>query len=296
MFELNYKANGKILFITHSSNRFFAELALHKGGSLQKLKLNDIEIIKDLHPLTYEGTYASSILFPFANRIKDGKYTFKGKHFQFPINVAEENNALHGLVFNKTFSLVESHLNKNSAKIILEYNEKDKAICFPFTYNLQLIYTFTEGEINLEMKVKNTSSSSFPFTVGWHPYFYTNNLQDCSLQFNAKNKMILDDSNITIDTKTVKSCETIAIENNQFDDCWELKSDTVVFTTPDYKLTFHATGNNNFLQVYTPPKKDTIAIEQTTGVSDSFNNQIGLANLPANEAYQINWSLLLENK
>lgn len=296
MFELNYKAKGKILLIKHSSNSFFAELALHKGASLQKLKLNNIEIIKDLHPLTYEGTYASSILFPFANRIKDGKYTFRGNHFQFPVNVAEENNALHGLVFDKTFSLTESHLNKNSAKIVLEYNEKNKAVCFPFTYNLQLTYTFTKDRMNLEMKIKNTSSSSFPFTVGWHPYFYANNLQDCSLQFNAKNKMILDDRNITIDTKTVKSCETIAIENNQFDDCWELKSDPVVFTTPDYNLTFHATGNNNFLQVYTPPKKNTIAIEQTTGVSDSFNNQIGLAILPENEAYQINWSLFLENK
>lgn len=296
MFQIDYKEKSETLLIRNGSNSFFAELVLNRGASLQKLKLNNIEIIKDLNPLAYKNTYASSILFPFANRIKDGKYTFKGKQYQFPINVAEEKNALHGLVFDKTFNLVESNLSKTSAKIVLEYNENNQSIGFPFTYNLQLIYTFTEDKMNLEMKIKNTSSSSFPFTVGWHPYFYSSNLHDSNLQFIAKNQMVLDNRNITIDNKTVDTSEGIEIKNNQFDDCWELKTDEVVFNTPDYKLTFNATGNNNFLQVYTPPKKNTVAIEQTTGVSDSFNNEIGLATLPANKTYEITWSLLLENK
>lgn len=296
MFQVDYKAKGKILLVKNNSNSFLAELALHKGASLQKLKLSNIEIIKDLTPLAYENTFASSILFPFANRIKDGKYTFEGKSLKFPINVAQENNALHGLVFDKTFNLIESDIDEKFAKVVLEYEEDKQSTGFPFTYKLQLIYTFKENKMDLEMKIKNTSSNSFPFTVGWHPYFYTSNLHDSNLKFSAKKQMLLDNRNITVDSKPIDSSVSIDIENNQFDDCWELKTDEVVFTTPDYKLIFNATGNNNFLQVYTPPKKNTIAIEQTTGVSDSFNNKIGLATLLANETYEITWSLLLENK
>lgn len=296
MFQIDYKEKNNTLLVKNSSNSFSAELALDKGASLQKLQLNNNLIIDDLSPLVYKNTYASSILFPFANRIKDGKYAFAGKDFQFPINVTEENNALHGLVFDKTFNLIESDKDEKFAKIVLEYEEDKQSTGFPFTYKLQLIYTFMEDKMDLEMKIKNTSSSSFPFTVGWHPYFCTSNLDDSNLKFSAKKQMLLDNRNITIDSKTIDSSISIDIENNQFDDCWELKTDEVIFTTPDYKLIFNATGNNNFLQVYTPPKKNTIAIEQTTGVSDSFNNKIGLATLLSNETYQITWSLLLENK
>ena len=61
--------------------------------------------------------------------------------------------------------------------------------------------------------------------------------------------------------------------------------------TPKYRLKFNATGDNNFLQVYTPPKLNTIAIEPTTGVSDSFNNKIGLQVLKPNETYNIEWCI-----
>jgi len=38
--------------------------------------------------------------------------------------------------------------------------------------------------------------------------------------------------------------------------------------------------------VYTPPKLNTIAIEPTTGVSNSFNNKIGLNTLKANDTFR----------
>ncbi len=42
------------------------------------------------------------------------------------------------------------------------------------------------------------------------------------------------------------------------------------------------------MQLYTPPYKNTIAIEPTTGVWYSFNNGIGLKTLHSNETYTIN--------
>ena len=63
------------------------------------------------------------------------------------------------------------------------------------------------------------------------------------------------------------------------------------FNTPKYQLIISASSENTFLQAYTPPKLNSIAIEPTTGVSDSFNNKIGLQILNANESYDVTWNL-----
>jgi aldose 1-epimerase len=65
------------------------------------LNLNNHVVVKDLNPLTYDNTYASSILFPFANRIADGRYDFEGKLYELNINQIEENNSLHGMEYKK---------------------------------------------------------------------------------------------------------------------------------------------------------------------------------------------------
>ena len=57
-----------------------AKIILNQGASLQELTLNSVELIKDLEPLKYQDTYASAILFPFANRIENGKYVFDGQN------------------------------------------------------------------------------------------------------------------------------------------------------------------------------------------------------------------------
>jgi aldose 1-epimerase len=81
----------------------YAKIVLNQGASLQELTLNSISVIQDLYPLKYENTFASSILFPFASRIKNGKYLFEDIESQTETNELERNNSLHGFVYNKEF-------------------------------------------------------------------------------------------------------------------------------------------------------------------------------------------------
>ncbi|WP_406684731.1 aldose 1-epimerase [Seonamhaeicola sp. MEBiC1930] len=294
MYSINQNKKLNTLEIENPNHQLYAKICLDKGACLFELTLSGHEIIKDLSPLDYANTYASSILFPFANRIKDGKYSFENKAYQFEINEPDNNNALHGLVFNKTFEIVNIKTNKDSASIKLEYNETNKCNAFPYTYNIQLEYIFSKENFDLNVTVKNTDIKKFPFTVGWHPYFVSNNLFDSSIEFNSSKKIVLDNRCITTGITDTATQEPIKIGNQQLDDCWILNSDKVVFKTPKYNLTFNATGDNNFLQIYTPPKENTIAIEPTTGVSDSFNNEIGLQVLKANDSYNITWCLKID--
>ena len=69
--------NQKHIQLTSSNKNSYAIICLNKGGSLNELAISNKVVIEDLAPLQYSDTYASSILFPFANRIKNGKYIFK---------------------------------------------------------------------------------------------------------------------------------------------------------------------------------------------------------------------------
>ncbi|WP_282124292.1 aldose 1-epimerase [Algibacter mikhailovii] len=296
MYKIKYNEALNTLEIQDPDKSLYGKIHLNAGASLQELTLNGNPIIQDLSPLPYDSTYASSILFPFANRIKDGAYEFKGKAYQFEINQKEENNALHGLVYNKSFKIVKQEAQSHSASIVLEYVEDKASTGFPYTYSIQVTYIFKADALQMELSVKNTSSNDFPFTLGWHPYFISDNLHNSTLSFDCNKKIVIGERNITTGVEDIKPIKAFKIEDQQLDDCWILNSDKIVFSTPSYDLTFGSSDNNNFMQAYTPPRLNTIAIEPTTGVSDSFNNNIGLQILKANNIYKIIWDLSITNK
>ena len=67
------------------------------------MKLNGLTVIEK-KKFAYSDSFASAVLFPFVNRLKNGIYSFKNEFHQFPINESG-GNAHHGILFNKIFSL-----------------------------------------------------------------------------------------------------------------------------------------------------------------------------------------------
>jgi aldose 1-epimerase len=273
----------------------YAKIHLSQGGSLQVLTLNGHEVIKDMSPMTYDETYASAILFPFANRIKDGRYEFEGNSYQFDINEPDNNNALHGLVYNKTFEVVREDTTETSASVKLVYHENNTSKGFPYTYAIYLEYVLTESTLDLNVEIKNTDSNTFPFTLGWHPYFFSADLFNSHLIFDCNKKVELDERNIAIGKAYIENVDSFKIGDQFLDDCFILESKTILFLTPSYILELKTTEEDCFLQLYTPPHANTIAIEPTTGISDSFNNGDGLKILKPNDTYKIAWTLALNN-
>lgn len=291
MYIITQNDQTNIVEIKSTSQGVYAKVCLNDGGSLQELTLDNVPLIVDLASLTYDTTYASAILFPFANRIKDGQYLFNGQQFQLDPNHKEENNALHGLVYNKTFLVTHQSADKQGAELIMEYDYQEVEDGFPFPFLIRLKYTFTQTGLDIDVSVVNTSDTTFPFTIGWHPYFLSENLNNSILKFESEHKLNIGHRNIGLDLEPISPIDSVVLKNKNLDDCWQLKGTDVGFETPNYKLILSSSQANSFLQVYTPPKEHMIAIEPTTGVSDSFNNNIGLKFLKSKETFDITWTL-----
>jgi len=282
---------GKVALIKLQDDQgiSYAKLNLNNGGSLQELNLQNSVIIKELRSLPYSDTFASSILFPFASRIKNGEYRFLNKTYRLPINELEKQNALHGLVYDKYFEVIAQSTSEHFAKVTLEYQQTDQIEGFPFEFSLQLTYVLTRNNITLEIKVMNLSNESFPFSLGWHPYFYSSNLKNSSLSVNSSRKITFDDNLIAVNEEAYEGPREIIIEDEKFDDCFVLRDNMVGFKTPDYELSMQTSSKENYLQVYTINEANVIAIEPLTAAPNSFNNNKGLQILAPYKSYSVSW-------
>lgn len=279
-----------IVTLQNEENSTSAKINLSEGGSIKELKLNNKYVIKEISSFEYKGSYASSILFPFANRIENGTYLFEDKEYHLKCN-DNGKNALHGLVYNKEFKIVEKIKNKNFATIIISYYETNNQIGFPFTYHIQLTYTLFENEISLSVEIENTDAKAFPFTLGWHPYFFSDDLPNSTLTFKSDHKIKFNKNLITKSILDIQRKENLKIGNSVLDDCFILNSNIVAFKTPSYKIEVTSDQAENYLQLYTPKGLPIIAIELMTGISNSHNNKIGLQVLEAKKTHSLNWNI-----
>ena len=297
MFKINELNNNGFGFLElkNLDESSKAIISLNEGGRLQALTFNNIEVVKEIANFKYKDSFASAILFPFASRIENGKYSFKDENYQFNCNENGRENALHGLVFDKKFQLNKKEVTHNKCAVTLFYKEEKREKGFPYTYTIYLTYTLTSKGLSLSVTIENTDTTSFPFVLGWHPYFYNVDLQNSFLNFKSNKKIEFNENLITKETIEYKGDSDFKIEEKQLDDCFILNSNKIDFYTPNYQLEITSNVKENFLQMYTPKDLPLIAIEPMTGISNSFNNKIGLQILEPNNSYSLTWNVKINN-
>ncbi|MDG1397522.1 MAG: aldose 1-epimerase [Polaribacter sp.] len=283
-----------IIILQNKSNTTSAKISLNEGGRLKDLKIKAISLIKEIPEFDYSTSYASSILFPFVGRMAEGKYSYQNKEYQLNCN-DNSNNTLHGLVYNKKFNVVKETKNINCASVVINYEEANENLGFPYKFNLQLTYTLFENEIRLSVIIKNIDHKTFPFTLGWHPYFFCDKLSRSTLEFESNQKIKFNENLITEKVIAHKTEKHFKIKDQQLDDCFILNANTIDFLTPDYHIEISSNQSENYLQLYTPKDLPLIAIEPMTGISNSFNNNIGLQQLAPNQKHSTTWNVKLNS-
>lgn len=284
--------NLEYLYIRNSNAGNTVKIYPKLGGTLQHLTLNNKLIIKKSNLNNYNQSFFSSILFPYANRVKKGSFSFKDTTYNLPLNEANGKNAIHGLIYNKEFEIKEYSLLNDRAIIKLSYTEKEASKTLPFNYTVELIYKIKKTSLSLQVNIKNKGTNVFPFSLGWHPYFYDKNRENSSIKL-ASNQQVLFSK-----TMVPSSFETVTIDelmiNRSYDDCYKLTDSNVYYTNSDYNLLLTSSTPVNYLQIFTPKNDPNIAIEFMTSPPDSFNNKIDLLELSPQETFDVKWAIHLK--
>jgi len=298
LFAFNYiqgqEKSFNFLELKYSNGSTFAKIDLTQGGSLQELKLGNKALISTENEIQCNNIFRSSILFPFANRIKNGRYQFKNQAYELEKNEDNGQNAIHGLVYDKTFRLVGHEASETSASVTMAYEETQPVSGFPFKYGIILKYVLTANTLELHVEIRNKDKAKFPFSLGWHPYFKTNDLYNCYLKLKSQKKILVDGHMIPNGEDEINWDGFLKIEDKAFDDCFILNTNKAEFKTPDYHIEFSFSPHKNYLQLYTPNDRKSIAIEPQTSPANSFNTKKGLQILHPNEKFNLSWKIKLK--
>ena len=272
------------------------ELVLVKNGKPYSVLSGN----KDAGGFEGKGVFRSAKLSPFPNRLKDGTYTFEGKEYRLELNYPEEHNACHGFIYNKVFFLEKHTETEDSASVTFAHNYDGSLAGYPFNYKISLDYALSASDgFECTTTVKNTGKASMPVGDGWHPFFtFNKDVAGLELAFSAEEKIEVDDRLMPTGKKDhYRIFDTLKkIGNTCFDTCFKLMPGSTGCQTTELHdresgVTIRlwqetGVGKYNYLQIFIPSERTSIAIEPTTCDINAFNNHEGIIVLKPGENFR----------
>ncbi|MFN6483643.1 MULTISPECIES: aldose epimerase [unclassified Nostoc] len=145
------------------------EVVPERGGIITRWRIQGQEIFyldteRFANPdLTVRG--GNPILFPICGNIPDNTYTHNGQQYTL-----KQHGFARDLPWEVTDQVTED---KASVTLVLNSSEKTRAV-YPFDFQVLFTYELQGNTLEIRQQYKNLSSTSLPFSTGFHPYFLTN--------------------------------------------------------------------------------------------------------------------------
>lgn len=242
--------------------------------------------------------FRSSTLSPYPNRIRKGKYTFSGKTYQLDQNFPQEENSIHGLLYDQPFTV----LSQSDSEVILEKTVKENEFKgYPFSYKITLKYSVLGTKLNCNTSIENMSLMAIPMAYGVHPYFTLGGSVDSlEMKLPDVNKLEVDEHMIptAVESNFKSFAEFNTLNAVNLDDGFRIAENAgyvqSIIRNKELKLILsQEVGEDkySFLQVYTPPHRNAVAIEPMSSSANSFNSGKGLTSLKPKQVIQLNFNL-----
>lgn len=244
--------------------------------------------------------FKSAKLSPFVCRMNKGEYDFGDVNYKIE-KFYLSPHAIHGLIYDAVYQIKTTNADENSASVTLAYDYSCNDNGYPFNYYSEVVWTLSANHnLSVTTKVINKTAQSIPFADGWHPYFTLGTTVDeCSLQFDSNTLIEFDETLIPTGNKMKdkRFTDPASLKNIFLDNCFELnKNGACVLQNDKLKLSILPDATYPFLQVYTPPHRNSIAIENLSATPDAFNNKMGLLLIEPNNEYSFTTTYQITTK
>jgi len=251
---------------------------------------------------TLTSSFKGSFLFPFPNRIDAGTYSVENHKHQLDINFPDENNAIHGLVFDKPFNITNEQSTATEASVELSFKADGSLTGYPYKFEVTVTYTLNKDGLSIKSTAKNIDTCTIPVGFGWHPYFALGDtVTKIDVSFPSTHSFDVDERMLPTTKQAYTDFNTHRnLGNTSFDTCFAFEPAAGKAET---KITLNESGKgisvwqekgaegNNFVQIYTPGHRKSIAIEPMTCIANAFNNEIGLILLKPGQTTSNFWGV-----
>ena len=187
-------------------------------------------------------------MVPWAGRIRDGRFEFRGERYQLPLNLGA--HAIHGVGFTSEWQLTDLTPTRLGLRLELPRDES-----WPFGGSVTQRFEVFVGGLTATMSV-TADDRAFPVSFGWHPWFR----KPAQLTFAPTAMYRRDDDHIAVD-------ELVGVTDGPWDDCF-VNHEPVGLEIDGVHVTISSACDH--WVVYDEPPHAT-CVEPQTGPPDAFN-------------------------
>jgi aldose 1-epimerase len=267
------------------------------GAGLRSWCVDGDELLDTFPVGAPADSYRGKVLAPWPNRIRDGRYVFGGVEHRTPLTEPERGNALHGLVLDERFAVVDRAT--DAIALVCDLAPRPG---YPFALRVEVEYALAPDGLRFTLSATNTGDAPAPFGGGLHPYL-RGRADDWVLEIPAA-------ARVPVDERMLPSGPPVAVAGTahdftrarhvgpqRIDTCFgDLARDgdgraRVRLAGPDREIEVWLDERFRFVHVYTADAVDDpararagIAIEPITCAPDAFNSGAGLEVLESGAA------------
>jgi aldose 1-epimerase len=282
------------------------------AAALRVLEVDGDEVIDSFSVESVPPYGSGTVLSPWPNRIRDGKWLLDGEIQQLDITEVAKNNAIHGLLRSRPYRVAD----RSADSITLDATVYPQH-GYPFLLDTSVRYHLVEDGIVVTHRFRNGSDAAAPFAVGAHPFFRVGDapLGELTLRLNAATRFVLDDR--------LNPGEEVPVEHTDFDlregrRLGDLDLDMAfggvvhdsdgrarhTLSAPDGRVTqVWQSKDFGYVQAFTPhtfprPSREqpdavgqAVAIEPMTAPPNAFNSGLGVRWLDPGEEWSGSWGV-----
>jgi len=276
---------------SNSSRNTVVCIAPELGSNMFRFRVGDQDLIYADQALLKDKDFTGNfVLWPFPNRVRNKRYTYRGQSYSLENVQRPRGNAplIHGLVFDRPWRYSQPIIGPDAVSVTTYLdvnNESPYYMADPFESRLSLTYTLTGTELTITYQVQNKSSRVLPFGFALHPYFSTfSDKHDVFISIPAQGVMEADDELLPtgriFDVNKVMYAmydlrEPIAVGHLKLDHVytWLNKPALSILDYRKLAMQLHISATDDFthIVIYTLDQAPYLCIEYQTCSTDAIN-------------------------
>jgi aldose 1-epimerase len=281
-----------------------AELSVDlRGGGLRALTVGSWEVLDGYGPGQVPSGRRGGVLLPWPNRIRDGRWSWRGRDLQLDIASVDKPTAIHGLVHSQPWQVLDSAGDRVTVGTVVE-----KRSGYPFRLAAAIDYRLSPDRLESTVRVRNVGDEPAPFGVGLHPYLAVGatadgDIGEADLRLPARTRLVVDEAGLPTGERRPFDGAVGRIGDQAFDDpLTDLDRDDdgwarVHLRGPAGALELAVDTAWPWLQVYSgdtlPPgqRRRSLAVEPMTCPPNALADGVDLVVLEPGAEWSGSWAL-----
>ncbi|MBQ7413249.1 MAG: aldose 1-epimerase [Alphaproteobacteria bacterium] len=210
-------------------------------------------------------------MLPYCGRIRGGSFTYWGILRKVSKNQNGISDPIHGDGWKSIWTVQKQ--TDDSLTLTMTHDKKDSG--FPFSFGAEITYTLNEGNLDIQLSVRNPSPLPMPCGLGIHPFFVKT--KDVELNFKSQVVWSNESDPIFDEPYTTPAAWSFdggkPLNNAVFDTCFGGFEEQARISYPARDISVDITTSDIFHHVvlFAPKGKNFFCLEPSSNASNAFN-------------------------